>query len=294
MAQSSGEQGQSEPTQQQSGIQIRQARVEEDDVLSRILCNAFLPVWNHNWFHGISKPLEPVQIGTVNGPTPPMTRRQKTRVRFYRSLVKLTRYLAGDSNVLVVDVPASGTDGTPGARDIGAILLWSPPGKRIKWYDTLNLVRSGNLALILPWHYGPSGFWRIEMIYEANVFSMFRKTLPDLPPSGFKEPQCGFIQMLATNSKYLGNGYASLVLKHRMDQHFVEFPDRPVILDTTTEQAIRAYTKLGYKILAQMPVDTGTDELGIWLSKSASEEVKRRGRETCIQTVMVKMPPQSQ
>lgn len=216
-----------------------------------------------------------------------MSRQQTSRVRFYWSLVKLVRLLGGD--VLVAEVP--GSDDTRGTeKDIGAILLWLPPFKRMSTFDLVNIWKSGYLSLALPWHYGLTGFYRIDMIFEANVHSMFAKTLPDLPPNGFQEDECGFVQMIASNPKYAGKGYASSLLQYRMEQHFAQFPDRPVILDTTTPQGIRAYEKLGFRLLAQVPVDTDTDARGIRLTKSATDEVKRQAKKTCVQSVMVRLP----
>ncbi|OCT49792.1 hypothetical protein CLCR_07390 [Cladophialophora carrionii] len=278
------------------GLIYRPAEAQEDDLLSRILCNAFLPLWNHNWFHGVSHPLEPVTVGTVDS-NPPMSRLQRSRVRFYLGLIKVTRLIGGI--VLVAEVPptATGTataansaDATRATRDIGAILLWLPPSKRLGGLDIPTLWRSGLLSLMLPWHYGLTGFYRIDLVFEENIAKMWARTLPDLPPQGFKESDCGFVQMIARNPKYARKGYASGLLKYQMDQHFAEFPDRPVLLDTTTLEGIRAYERLGFKLLAETPVDTGTDAGGMKLTKDASEEVKKEAQEICVQRVMARLP----
>ncbi|KIX07326.1 uncharacterized protein Z518_01979 [Rhinocladiella mackenziei CBS 650.93] len=268
-------------------IAFRPAKQEEDDLLSRILANAFLPLWNHNWFHGVSEPLDPVTIGNFGSTPPPMTRHQNSRIRFYRSLIRLVRLL--DGPVMVAEVSAS-ENANDTAKEIGAVLLWLPPSKRLGPFDVLKLWQSGLLSLTLPWHYGPTGLYRIEMVFESNIQSMWAKTLPDLPPNGWKEQDCGFVQMLASNPKYAGKRFASALLKDQIEQHFAQYPDRPVILDTTTLQGIRAYEKLGFKLLSETPVNTKTDAKGIRLKADASEEVKRQARETCIQRVMVKLP----
>ncbi|EXJ61779.1 hypothetical protein A1O7_02209 [Cladophialophora yegresii CBS 114405] len=279
----------------ESGLIYRTAEAQEDDLLSRILCNAFLPLWNHNWFHGVSHPLEPVTIGTVDS-NPPMSRLQRSRVRFYLGLIKVTRLIGGSVLVAEVPVTATGmaterdsTNATSATREIGAVLLWLPPSKRLGGLGIPTLWRSGLLSLMLPWHYGLTGFYRVELVFEANIAKMWSRTLPDLPPRGVKESECGFVQMIARNPKYSRKGYASGLLKYQMDQHFAEFPDRPVLLDTTTLEGIRAYERLGFKLLAETPVDTGTDATGMKLTKDASEEVRREAQEICVQRVMARL-----
>jgi GNAT superfamily N-acetyltransferase len=175
-------------------------------------------------------------------------------------------------------------------RDIGAILLWLPPEKRLSAFNIFTLYNSGFLSVMLPWHYGLTGLHRVLLVFEENIHKMWSRTLPDLPPHGFKEGDCGFVQMLAANPKFAGKRYASALLDYQVRQHFVEFPDRPVILDTTTLQGIRAYERLGFRLLAETPVETGTDAGGIRLKKDASEEVKREAREVCVQRIMAKLP----
>ncbi|KAK7885554.1 hypothetical protein LTR67_010347 [Exophiala xenobiotica] len=271
----------------ESPITFRAATPEEDDVISRILCNAFLPLWNHNWFHCVSEALRPVTVGRVNGEAPQMSKPQTSRVKFYRSLIRLTRLIGG--SVMVAEVSSSGT-ANPVDKDFGAIILWLPPFNRLSDIDIITMWRSGMLGLIFPWHYGLKGFYRIMMVFEANVHSMFSKTLPDLPPKGFKEQECAFVQMIASNPDYAGKGYASKLLKYQMDQHFAQHSDKPVILDTTTHQGIRAYERLGFKLLAETPVTTDTDEKGIRLRNPVNEESRRRSKDTCVQRVMAKLP----
>lgn len=142
---------------------------------------------------------------------------------------------------------------------------------------------------MLPWNYGLTGFYRIEAVFEANVKSMIAKTLPELPQN-FQLHECGWPLMVASNPRYAGKGYASKLMKHILDQHFDQYPDRPVFLDTSTAGGVRAYERLGFKLLAQTPVETDTDEHGIRLTKPVSAEAKQRIRDTCVQRVMVKLP----
>ncbi len=248
---------------------------------------------NHNWFHSAVEPLPPVTVGSVGDDTPiTMTSTQKSRVRFYRSVIRMTRLLGGD--VMVAEVDDNEADSS--SKDFGAILLWLPPGKRLGAFDVVNLWRSGLLGTVLPWHYGLTGLYRIEVTFEGKANAMFAEALPKLPPHGFKQEECGYVQMLASNPKYAGRRYASQLLKHQLHQvHFPQYPDRPVILDTSTAQAQRAYEGLGFRLLGQRSVPTDADERGIRLPKGGSaaalsEEARQRIKETCIIRAMARLP----
>lgn len=218
-----------------------------------------------------------------------MTGVQKSRVRFYRSVIRLTRLIGG--LVLVVEAPSSSDNGeaTTGT-DFGAVLLWMPPSKRLGAYDIVTIARSGLLGLMLPWHYGLTGLYRVQIVFESNVQSMLAETLPGLPPHGFREDECAFVQMLVANPNHAGKGYASKLLDYQIDQHFAQYPDRPVALDSTTAPAIRAYERLGFKLLGQRPLKTDTDENGIRLKGPVDEQAKQRIKDTCVQRVLAKLP----
>ena len=240
-----------------------------------------MPHRNHNWFHGIAEPLVPIDSSQSTAyENIRMTRTQDVRRRFYMALIKLTRRVNG--KILVAEVETGSSE-----KDIGAVLLWQPPFERMPDFALSLLYQSGLLSLILPWNYGPGGFYRIDQIFEANV----KKMLADsLRPRGIKADECGFIQMLAANPRFAGKGYASALLEWQMEQHFKQFPEHPVVLDTTTEQGIRTYTRLGYELLAEVLVNTGTDANGFKLKPGASDEVKSEAQRICVQRVMVKMP----
>jgi GNAT superfamily N-acetyltransferase len=253
---------------------------------SLTISGAHLPYRNHNWFHSAKTPIPPVEVGTTTS-KPHLTRRPKDRVKFYRALIKLTRLADGTVNVATIAA----------TNEIAAILLWLPPNKR-NGTDVRTLYRSGFLSLILPWKYGLRGLHRIDTVFEGNIKKMFSETLPKENSqlgrsASIKEVDCAFVQMLASNQAFAGKRYGSALFAHQLEQHFKEFPDRPVLLDTTTDQGIRAYEKLGFRILARTPVDTGTDESGFKLRKNATDEVRKKGRETCVQSVMIKLPPES-
>jgi GNAT superfamily N-acetyltransferase len=214
-----------------------------------------------------------------------LTPLQASRKQFYLSLIKLTRLHGGDISVNMV--PHSDDDSS---EDYGAIILWLPPGKQggSILTELPLLYRAGFLNLTFPWRYGPGAFHRIEGIYEANIRAMFESTLT---PRHIDPKACGFVQMVAANPKYAGNGYASKLMQWRIEAHLREFPDRPVILDTSTEQGVRTYVKMGFELLDQMSVETGTDALGIKLKKHADDGVKEEARRICVQRVMLKIPP---
>lgn len=215
-----------------------------------------------------------------------MSRHQAARVHFYRSVINLVSIWGG--LVLVAEVPESPT--TDGIN-IGGIMMWLPPHVREGAFGIFQVWRSGLLSLLAPWKYGPTGFYRIEAVFEANVKTMFAKTLKDVRPTGYKSEECAFVQMIAINPTHAGKGLASALLKHQIDEHFAQFPDKPVILDTTTKQGLHTYDRLGFELLAQMPVDSGTDAGGIRLKADADESVKKLAKETCIQRIMIKVPP---
>lgn len=234
----------------------------------------------------MSQPLDPVKVGEPGAQAPPVSRYQAARIHFYRSLISLITILGG--LVLVAEVPgASTTDGL----NIGAIMMWLPPHVREGTFGIFQYWRSGLLSLLAPWKYGVTGFYRVSAVFEANVKAMFGRTLKDIPPTGYKEDECGFVQMIAINPAHAGKGYASALLEHQTAAHFVQFPDKPVILDTTTKQGLHAYERLGFELLAQTPVDTGTDERGIRLKADADDATRKLAKETCIQRVMIKVPP---
>src|ERR1700759_5183011 len=90
---------------------------------------------------------------------------------------------------------------------------------------------------------------------------------------GVKAEDCGFVQMVACNPQYAGKGYASKLLARQIELHQAEFPGVPVVLDTTTQQGIRAYERLGFKLFGERKVATGTDKMGIKLKKGAGTDV---------------------
>jgi GNAT superfamily N-acetyltransferase len=242
---------------------------------------------NHNWFQNISSPLDPIQFTDHYKSRQPLTSLQSSRVKFYHALVKLVRLTEG--SILLASVPFSSPEGVqnePKTDDIGAILLWLPPKKRVSLPRSIpKIYASGFLGALKS--YGLNSLWRILGVFEANVEKMLNA---QVKPRGFQPSECGFVQMLASNPKYAGKGYASALLKWQLQRHFEEFEGVPVILDTSTEQGVRAYLKLGFELLDQRKVATGTDARGIALKRDTEDSVKEEATKVCAQRVMIKMP----
>ncbi|QDS72787.1 hypothetical protein FKW77_005727 [Venturia effusa] len=270
---------------------FRAATEDEDDKLSLILCNAFLPLWNHNWFQNLSAPLNPIGLTDEYKPEHRLTSLQASRVRFYHALIRLTRAHGG--SISVASVPLESSRDNPSNTsldDIGAIILWLPPKKRIKLPGSIpKLLTSGFVGAMIG--YGLKSIYRVQAIFENNVEQMFNAHVK--ARSGFQPADCGFVQMLASNPKFVGRGYASALLDWKCEKHFEEFEGVPVILDTTTEQGIRAYFRLGFEVLEERPVATGTDARGITLKRDADESVKEEAAKMCVQRVMMKIPGRS-
>lgn len=195
---------------------------------------------------------------------------------------------------------------------VAAILLFCPPYKRnassfgVAFLKDLWIFYKANVLAVVK-SYGIAGFQRITDVFEANVQRMFKESLT---PLGFKPEECGFVQMIAMNTDpnfdevLVGKGYARQLLQWRMDKHWADCRDvktgtggklTPVILDTTTDQGIKSYEKLGFKLVNSFKPDTGTDKDGYELRKDLSKEEKQRlvaeAKETCVSSIMIKMPP---
>ncbi|KAE9968113.1 hypothetical protein EG328_007783 [Venturia inaequalis] len=268
---------------------FRAASEDEDEKLSLILCNAFLPLWNHNWFQNISTPLNPIPLTNEYKPQIPLTPLQTSRLKFYHALIKLTRAHGGSISITSVPQtsPPNTTPSPTQVDDIGAIILWLPPKKRITLpFSIPKLLTSGFLSALA--NYGLTSIYRLQAIFESNVDQMFATHVQ--AKSGFLPADCGFVQMLAINPKFAGRGYASALLGWKCARHFEEFGGVPVILDTTTEAGVRAYLRLGFEVLEERMVHTGTDAGGILLKGDAGGGVKEEAARVCVQRVMMKMP----
>lgn len=234
---------------------------------------------NHNWFHRAVEPLDPVSLDLGKS----LSALQADRVYFYYSVIKTTRLLRGS---VTVAVPPEETDKSSlGAGEhIGAILLWLPPHHRASTSQLQLLYRSGFLGAL--WKYGPIGFYRIVGVFSANADELFAAKLPAY---GVKASDCGYVQMIASNPAHAGRRYASSLLDRQMHLHWESFPGVPVVLDTSTVPAERAYIKLGFMVIGQKSVDSATDAMGIKLKKDAGNEVREESKKICVQKVLIRV-----
>lgn len=173
----------------------------------------------------------------------------------------------------------------------GAILLWLPPYKHATTLPAL--FKSGFLKLAIR-DYGLMSFYRVLSVFEGNIEKMHKQ-------AGIDSASCGFVQMLASNDAYRGKGYASQLLAWQIDQYqqahskeVLGCGDRlssgNVVLDTTTDQGIRAYERLGFDLIGQRRVKTSTDSSGVNLRNQDCDFVNRReqAKRVCVQSVMIK------
>jgi GNAT superfamily N-acetyltransferase len=155
--------------------------------------------------------------------------------------------------------------------------------------------------------YGFRGFQRVTDVFEVNVARMFTEALG---PRGYKAEECGFVQMVAVNTDpafddaLKGKGFARELLRWRMERHWEECRDlktgtkgrlTPVILDTTTEQGVRSYERLGFEVVGRFVPETGTDKDGYKISKKLGKDervrLSKEAKEHTVMKVMIKMPP---
>jgi len=189
-----------------------------------------------------SIPIEAFEPVTLSAP-------QSARLDFYLALIKLTRLLSGSVTVTIPPCTPTDIDPLP-----GAVLLWLPPHAR----PTVFLLwRSGFLYVLL--RYGLTAIWHLYC-FERDLETL---NLSVLSPLGYKREGCGFVFMLAANPEYRGKSYAALLLQREIQVHREHFPGVPVVLDTTTDQALRVYERLGFRELGRRRIEAVTDAEGI-------------------------------
>lgn len=121
-------------------------------------------------------------------------------------------------------------------------------------------------------------------MFEGNVADLFKQ-------AGIDELGYHFVSMLGTNPEYKGNGFGRTLLAWQIKEWRAQTsPGRGlgVVLDTTTERAIKIYQGLGFAVMGERHVETGTDKDGIKLSKEDVRylEKKIEAEKICIQRVM--------
>ena len=184
---------------------------------------------------------------------------------------------------------------------IAAVLLFLPPHVRSSPLAPRILWNAGFLGAM--WGYGPRGIYRILGVFGANADRMFGKALSEF---GLKAEQCGFVQTIARNPEWKGErGAAGQLLQWEMKRFWrggksgkgvEDMGSRdlalvrvsvPVILDTSTESAMRVYERLGFRLIGECKIDTGTDGMGL---KAEGKEASEQANRVCRQRFMLAMP----
>lgn len=78
------------------------------------------------------------------------------------------------------------------------------------------------------------------------------------------------------------------MLEWAVERHRLSWPGVDVVLDTSTEEGVRSYRKLGFEVVGEKRVDTGTDRCGFWRREGLGEGEREEARNVCVQWVMVK------
>ncbi|CCG83633.1 protein of unknown function [Taphrina deformans PYCC 5710] len=250
---------------------IREAYATEEELCSRVLANAFLPIWNHNWFQGTCSPIAKLPyVYDVHTKQPALSSKQEQRRKFYHALIRFVRLGGGSLNVMTLD------------QDIVAIVLWSAPYKHPSFY---HIISSGFLRLALI-DYGLRAFWKIQFIFEYNIAQIMKDAQVVVE-------RCGYVQMLAVNPDHQGHGYGAKLLSHMLCRHVEQSADSPgVLLDCTTTKAEKMYAKQGFQVIGERAVDSDTDVDGITIPRSHPDyqEKRNRAKPYHIQKVMLWKP----
>ena len=244
-----------------------------------------MPYRNHNWFQCLGAPL--AAIPSTNSPLSPL---QTRRLAFYRSWITLNRAHEGDVTVAYTPGP-TGT-----ASSIAAVALLLPPHARPSWSEPLLAWRTGLLPALIG--LGARGMWRVCSTFEGNVGRMIAKGLKDLGIEDGREERLLMCHGCVRNPEWEGRAPARKLLNWAINRFWEKQRAKeggkgkatPVWLDTTIDDAVRAYEEIGFKVVGECMVTTGTDAKGIKLRKNAGEKEREDGRKVAKQRVMVRIP----
>ncbi|CAF9918075.1 MAG: hypothetical protein HETSPECPRED_003659 [Heterodermia speciosa] len=280
------------------GLVFRDADPSEDDELARIMYNAFLPIWNHNWFQCLSSPLALIPA-TTSPPTP----LQAARLAFYRSWFRLVRVHSGAVTLAYTPStvhPAPSATNPPlffttsPSNDIAAVVLLLPPHARPSWADPLIAWRTGLLPALLG--LGARGMYRVCVTFEGNVERMIAKGLQARNVAEGKQVNLLMCHGCVRNPEWTGEKPARRLLEWTIERWWEGEEGKggrptPVWLDTSVEEGVRAYEEIGFEVLGEMGVDTGCDVEGVRLRAEDTGEDREKARKRSRQWVMLKMPP---
>ena len=142
--------------------------------------------------------------------------------------------------------------------------------------------------------------WRVLYTFEGNVERMIAKGLKDLGIADGREDRLLMCHGCVRNPEWEGRGPARRLLDWTIRRRWEEQRARdggkgkmiPVWLDTTVDDGVRAYEEIGFKVVGECMIETGTDKFGIALREDASETEREEGRKVAKQSVMVRLPPE--
>lgn len=235
----------------------REAEVHEDEVLACVLFNAFRLNWwvtawmivnseaysmkrDHNWWNNLKSPLEAVHKADTSDRLD-MTPEQRGRLAIYRGLIRLTRHLGGNVDVVVLrDRPV-------------AVSCWLPPNARPSLFS---LWTSGMLRSIL--RLGVVSTYRL-LSFQLLIDRLFSRGVRDLP---FTQHDGAYVEILGTDPTAAGHGYGSMLLDWQIERHWRLFPKSPVFLDTNSDYAQRVYERLGFIQIGKGTLEARIDEYG--------------------------------
>lgn len=244
---------------------LRAARYDEDEILARLLYNAFRLNWYEhqtgrtrpsfeidvrrciNWEHDLSAPLP--ELPSVPDEVDIITGASAARLASWRATISLTRSVGGFVDVAIApneDVPA-------------AVSCFLPPGVRQGFFA---LLMSG--CIFLPFKLG------LRAAYRSRYNYRFAEALwhPVLESSGEQLQAGGNVLVLGTDPSHAGHGYAAQLLQWQIERHREESPGVPIYLETATDHAQKVYERLGFEEKARGGVHLrGVYEQGLKLPK---------------------------
>ncbi|MCJ1307241.1 hypothetical protein MMC25_000887 [Agyrium rufum] len=305
-----------------TNLAFRDADPSEDDELARVFYNAFLPIWNRNWFQCLDKLLDPIPSGTSS----PLSPLQARRLAFYRSWIAFNRahnddvmvaYTPSSTSTPTSDEPSSSSPSSPPdtapapfTPTIAAVCLLLPPHARPTWFEPVTAWRTG----LFPGLIGLSlrGLYRVCFVYEESVGRMIGRALRDRGVEGGEEGRLLFCNGCVRNPEWEGRAPARRLLdwgiRRRWEGQRVEGDGKgdgsgkgkgtgngkmlPVWLDISIDEAVRAYEEIGFEVVGECMVETGADEKGIKLTSDAGSSEREKGRRMAKVRVMLRMPPE--
>ena len=140
--------------------------------------------------------------------------------------------------------------------------------------------------------------WRVVYTFEGNVERMIAEGLKNLGVEDGKQERLIMCNGCVRNPEWEGRGPARKLLDWTIRRRWESQRARdggkgemvPVWLDTTTDDGVRAYEGIGFRVVGECMVETGTDKNGIRLGKNVAENEREEGRRVAKQRVMVRLP----